>query len=80
MFYPFLFPSSHVKAQSKSVYTDLNLNFCPVIDQAEEGDGEWVVMRCSGINGMPVVVAEADLRFSLGYGANGRVSAELVLF
>ena len=68
----FLFSSSPVSAQSKSVYTDLNLDRCPVIDQAEEGDGEWVVMRCAGVNGMPVFVAEADLRFSLGYGANGR--------
>ena len=68
----FLFSSSHLNAQSKSVYTDLNLDRCPVIDQAQEGDGEWAVMRCSGWNGMPVFVAEADLRFSRGYGANGR--------
>lgn len=59
-------------AEFSSQYSDLDLRDCPVIDRAEEGDGEWAVMRCAGIGGLDVLVSEADLRMSLGYGPQGR--------
>lgn len=60
------------RADFSSQYSDLDLRNCPVIDQAEEGEGEWAVMRCAGIGGLDVLVSEADLRMSLGYGPQGR--------
>ncbi len=59
-------------AEVKSVYSKIDLKICKLVDQAEEGDGEWAVFRCQGALGMAVYVTEADLRFSLGYGPEGR--------
>lgn len=59
-------------ADMSSHYSSLDLRDCPVIAQAEEGDGEWATFRCSGYQGVPVFVSEADLRISLGYGAEGQ--------
>lgn len=58
-------------ADGNSVYTDTDLKACPLHSQAEEGDGEWAIFMCRGYAGRQVYVAEADLRFSLGYGQNG---------
>jgi len=68
----FVFFSAPLRAESRSVYTDVDVARCQVIEQAQEGDGEWAVFGCPGWNGMSVFITEADLRYSLGYGPNGR--------
>lgn len=69
---PFLLSVNNAMAGEKSVYTDLDLNLCHLVAEAEEGEGEWATFSCKGYQGMVVYVTEADLRFSLGYGPSGR--------
>lgn len=59
-------------AEGKSHYSSLDLKKCKVVGRAAEGDGEWVTFRCAGFGGAAVYVTEADLRYSLGYGAGGQ--------
>lgn len=61
-----------LQAETRSLYTDIYLENCQLVDEAKEGDGEWAIFNCAGLKGMSVFVSEADLRFSLGYGPNGR--------
>lgn len=69
----FICSFSPLKAQEvKSAYSEIDLKICPLVDQAQEGDGEWAIFRCEGVAGLAVFVSEADLRFSLGYGPDGR--------
>jgi hypothetical protein len=52
-----------------SVYTDLDpTQDCVTYAQAEEGDGEWADLACSGYRGYPVLIAYDDARESLFYG------------
>ncbi|TIS88878.1 hypothetical protein [Mesorhizobium sp.] len=52
-----------------SVYTDLDWKQdCVTYAQAEEGDGDWASLACSGYRGYPVLVAYDDARESLFYG------------
>ncbi len=52
-----------------SAYTDLEADqHCSVFAAAEEGDGDWADMVCSGYRGYPVVIHYADLRESIFYG------------
>lgn len=59
--------------QFDSAYTDLNLDDCTVI-AADDFGASW---SCPGYKGIPVYVAEGDLRFfvSFGFGAPDEVAA-----
>ena len=52
-----------------SAYTDLDWKKdCVTYAQAEEGDGDWADLACSGYRGYPVLIAYDDARESLFYG------------
>jgi hypothetical protein len=52
-----------------SAYTDLDWKKdCVTYAQAEEGDGDWASLACSGYRGYPVLVSYDDERESLYYG------------
>lgn len=52
-----------------SAYTDLDGNKdCVTYAQAEEGDGDWASLACSGYRGYPVLISYDDARESLFYG------------
>ncbi|RUV18684.1 hypothetical protein [Mesorhizobium sp. M7A.F.Ca.MR.245.00.0.0] len=52
-----------------SAYTDLDSKTdCVTYAQAEEGDGDWAELACSGYRGYPVLIAYDDARESLFYG------------
>ncbi|RWO41147.1 MAG: hypothetical protein EOS12_23790 [Mesorhizobium sp.] len=52
-----------------SAYTDLDSKKdCVTYAQAEEGDGDWADLACSGYRGYPVLIAYDDARESLFYG------------
>ncbi|RWM83008.1 MAG: hypothetical protein EOR84_34115 [Mesorhizobium sp.] len=54
---------------NSSAYTDLDWkNDCVTYAQAEEGEGDWASLACSGYRGYPVLVAYDDARESLFYG------------
>jgi hypothetical protein len=50
--------------QINSSYTDVNLDACTVIESDDFGS-RWA---CSGLKGIPVMIAEGDLRFFVSYG------------
>ena len=55
--------------ESSSVYTDLDLEEdCTVFASAEEGEGDWANLVCSGYRGYPVFIYSGDLRESTFYG------------
>lgn len=60
-----------------SAYTDINLDECLVM----ESDDFGTMWACPGYKGMPVYVAEGDLRFmvSFGFGADREPAAEQTL-
>lgn len=47
-----------------SVYTDINLDECTIIESSDFGTS-WA---CAGHKGFPVRIAEGDLRFFVSYG------------
>ncbi|MBZ9717119.1 hypothetical protein LB519_04605 [Mesorhizobium sp. AD1-1] len=52
-----------------SAYTDLDSKTdCVTYAQAEEGDGDWAELACSGYRGYPVLIAYDDARETLFYG------------
>lgn len=53
-----------------SAYTDLKLDDCKVISLDEES--ESIARECVGYDGMPVYVAEGDLRTLVSYGDNAK--------
>ncbi len=57
---------SYVKEDIQSVYTDLNLDDCEVLQTFEEGGG--VELRCPGYKNIPLFVSEGDLRFDIDVG------------
>ncbi len=60
-----LAPGSGVQAQQVvSSYTDVDLDECTVIESDDFG-ATWA---CSGLKGMPVMIAEGDLRMFVSYG------------
>jgi len=56
---------------SVSVYTELDLDACRVIEQVEEG--ESVRWRCPGHAGIPLFVGAGDGRFDVDAGADNEV-------
>lgn len=50
--------------QLESSYTDVNLDACTVIESDDFGS-RWA---CPGYKGIPVMIAEGDLRFFVSYG------------
>jgi hypothetical protein len=63
----FAAPASAQQLAPQSAYTKLDLDACTVLEEFEEGGG--VSLRCPGWANTDVYVAEGDLRFSIGYGA-----------
>lgn len=56
-------------ADISSAYTDLDSKKdCVTYAQAEQGDGDWADLACSGYRGYPVLIAYDDARESLFYG------------
>ena len=53
----------------KSLYTALDLARCDSIAKSDDGSR----MRCEGLPGYPVYVAEGDLRFFVSVGKDGEV-------
>jgi hypothetical protein len=53
-----------VAQENQSSYTDLNLDECSVVTSDDMGS-TWT---CPGYKGIPVMVAEGDLRFFISYG------------
>lgn len=52
-----------------SAYTDLDSKKdCVTYAQAEQGDGDWADLACSGYRGYPVLITYDDARESLFYG------------
>ena len=52
-----------------SAYTDLDWKKdCVTYAQAEEGEGDWASLACSGYRGYPVLISYDDARESLFYG------------
>jgi hypothetical protein len=52
-----------------SVYTEINPDKdCTVFASAEEGEGDWANLVCTGYRGYPVIIYSADLRESVFYG------------
>jgi hypothetical protein len=64
-------------ADVTSAYTDIDLDECLVM----ESDDFGTMWACPGYKGMPVYVAEGDLRFmvSFGFGADREPAAEQTL-
>ena len=55
--------------KTSSDYTKLHLDSCPVVERNEEyGSVTW---GCTGYRGMPIYVAEGDLRYFVSFGPNG---------
>ena len=55
--------------QIVSEYTDLDAReHCSTFSAAEEDEGDWGNMVCSGYSGYPVVIYYGDLRQSIFYG------------
>lgn len=59
-----LFCSAANAAEIQSLYTDLNLDECLVLDADDFGAS----FACPGYKGYPLWVAEGDLRFFVSYG------------
>lgn len=56
-------------AEITSVYTDLDPDkTCITVDKAEEGDGDWATLACSGFMGFPIVIDYGDARETVYYG------------
>ncbi|WP_350335621.1 hypothetical protein [Coralliovum pocilloporae] len=49
-----------------STYSQVKLEACSIIDKNEEE--AWAKWRCRGLQGVPVYVAEGDLRFFVSFG------------
>ena len=52
---------------AESVYTDLDLDACTVLETHEEGAG--VELECAGHDGIPVYVSDGDARMDVDFGA-----------
>lgn len=60
--------SSATAGEISSAYTSLDLKECRIIKTFAEGGGPiWI---CKGFDGLPVQVAEDDLRYFVSYGAS----------
>ena len=52
-----------------SAYTDLDpANDCTTFAAAQDGEGDWANLACTGYRGYPVILYSADLRESVFYG------------
>ena len=60
-----------------SVYTDLDLEKCPVTKTFADSGGS--VRTCDGYNGVPVQVAEDDLRYFVWFGKDDQTAARQTL-
>ncbi len=57
--------SAQTVFSNESLYTSLSDKECKVIQQAEEGEGEWVTKECSGVLGYKLLKITDDDRDSL---------------
>lgn len=56
-------------SEISSVYTELDAEKdCTVFAAAEEGEGDWANLVCTGYSGYPVIIYSSDLRESVFYG------------
>lgn len=63
------FCSAATAGEISSAYTDLDAEKdCAIFASAEEGEGEWANLVCSGYRGYPVIIYSGDARESLFYG------------
>ncbi len=60
------FSASAMAADIDVAYTDTDLNACTIIN-ADDFDATFA---CPGWRGVPVMIAEGDLRFFVSYGLN----------
>lgn len=60
----FLGASAASAQQIESAYTDVDLDLCSVVS-ADDFGATWT---CPGYKGIPVMIAEGDLRFFVSYG------------
>lgn len=63
---PSLGPAPAAANPVKSLYTTVDLKVCKQVKRHRDG-GAW---RCEGLDGLPVYVAEGDLRQFVSVGAN----------
>ena len=63
---PALGPAPAAANPVKSLYTTVDLKICKQVKRHRDG-GAW---RCEGLGGLPVYVAEGDLRHFVSVGAN----------
>ncbi len=57
------------RAEIVSEYTDFDAeSACTVARSAEEGDGDWADLVCTGYRGYPVLLTYSDLRETALYG------------
>jgi hypothetical protein len=62
------FAVAAIAAAQTSTYTKINLDTCAVVAQdRESGSIAW---SCPGLNGIPIWVAEGDLRYFVSFGPN----------
>jgi hypothetical protein len=65
----FLFTAPVFADEISSAYTDLVAERdCKTVEKAEEGEGDWARMVCTGYAGLPVHLNYDDARESLYYG------------
>lgn len=72
-----LFGPAAVAGEISSAYTTLDLEKCPVIKTFADSDGS--VRTCEGYGGLPVQVAEDDLRYFVWYGETHQTASEQTL-
>ena len=59
------------RGPATSVYTNLDIDRCRVLEEVEEGGG--AVWRCPGYGGIPLIVMAGDLRFDVDAGEDNGV-------
>lgn len=57
---------------AESVYSALDLNETCELQEDPENTGDNATWRCRGYNGIPIYVAEGDLRFFVSFGDQAR--------
>jgi hypothetical protein len=53
-----------------SAYTALDLDHCEILTVAHAGEGDWMIRRCPGRNGIDLIVNEDDARFDVDAGVD----------
>jgi len=68
---------SAVAGKISSAYTSLDIEKCPVTKTSADSRG--LVWTCEGYNGLPVHVAEDDLRYFVWFGKDDQTAARQTL-